>query len=142
MKKALISALLSFLFLLSGAPLALTEDTNPQLLMYRMKEGKTREVRQQFKVREKIFADFTFLPKKTETGVEFRWINPLNQKQQTYFELVKSPAPQKKRTVVCWLFLEPAMSARLFGYKLAGRWRLEIWVNNSLAVAKLFDVEN
>ena len=50
----------------------------------------------------KIYADFTFLPDQNETGVEFRWINPLNKREQTYFELVKSSgtAQEKNRALL------------------------------------------
>lgn len=36
-------------------------------------------------------------------SVEFRSINPLNNKEQVYSELMRSPLPPKKQTVVCWL---------------------------------------
>jgi hypothetical protein len=49
-----------------------------------------KEIRDHFLTDEKIYAEFTFLPDEKETGVEFRWITPLNKKEKADFEIVKS----------------------------------------------------
>ncbi len=110
--------------------------------MYRLKDGKIKEMRDDFSLGEKIYADFTFLPEEKETGVEFRWINPQNKKEQAYFELVKSPMPPQKKTVLCWLVVHPSLPEKIIGSRFFGRWRLEIRVNNRRVAEKVFDVGN
>ena len=110
--------------------------------MHRLKDGRTKEIRDHFSTGEKIYANFTFLPEEKETGVEFRWINPLNKKEQAYFELVKSSIPPKKKTVLCWLLLQPSLPDKIVGSKFFGRWRLEVWVNSRRVAEKAFDVGN
>ena len=136
---ALAPVLIFFFFSVSSA---FSENTSDQIVMYRLKEGGIKEICDDFSMGGKIYADFTFLPEEKETGVEFRWINPLNKKEQVYFELVKSPMPPKKKTVVCWLLLQPSLPDKIIGSRFFGRWRLEIWVNNRRTAEKVFDVGN
>ena len=110
--------------------------------MYRLKEGKIKEIRDDFSPDEKIYADFTFLPEERQTSVEFRWISPLNKKEQVYYELVRSPMPPKKQTVLCWLLLQSSLPDKIIGSKFFGRWRLEIWVNNRRVTERAFSVRN
>ena len=135
---ALVSVLVLFLFSVSPA---LSENSSGQIVIYRLKEGGIKEIRDNFSTDEKIYAEFTFLPEEKETGVEFRWINPLNKRKQADFELVKSPMPPKKRTVLFWMFLQSRLSHKIFGSSILGRWRLEIWVNNRRITEKVFNVE-
>ena len=134
---ALVPVLVLFLFSVSPA---FSENSSDQIVIYRLKEGGIKEIRDHFSTDEKIYAEFTFLPEEKETGVEFRWINPLNKKVQTDFELVKSPMPPKKRTVLFWMLLQSKLSEKLFGSRFFGRWRLEIWVNSRRITEKAFDV--
>ena len=75
-------------------------------------------------------------------NIEFRWINPQNKKEQTYFELIESPIPPKEITLLCWLLLQPSLSDKIIGSRFVGRWRLEIWVNSRRVAEKAFDVGN
>jgi hypothetical protein len=134
---ALVLVVVVFLF--SVSPI-FSENSSEQIVIYRLKEGKTREIRNHFSPSEKIYADFTFLPEEKEMGVEFRWINPVNKKEQAYFELVQSSMPPKKKTVLCWLLLQPSLPEKIIGSRFFGRWRLEIWVNRRLVAEKIFDV--
>jgi hypothetical protein len=127
------------LFLFSVSP-AFSEYSSGQIVIYRLKEGGIKEIRDYFSTDEKICAEFTFLPEEKETGVEFRWINPSNNKKQADFELVKSPMPPQKRTLLFWMFLQSRFHHKIFGSSIFGRWRLEIWVNGRRITEKVFDV--
>jgi hypothetical protein len=135
----LVLVLVLFLFFVSSA---FSEYSSDQIVMYRLKAGGIKDIRNDFSTDEKIYASFTFLPDEKETGVEFRWINPWNKKEQTYFELVKSPMPPQKRTLRCWLLLQPSLPDKLIGSRFFGQWRLEIWVNSRCVAEKAFDIRN
>jgi hypothetical protein len=141
MKKYIVLIPMLVLFLFSVS-FAVTESSSDPIVMYRLSDGGIREVSDHFLPDGKIYADFTFLPYEIETGVEFRWINPQNNKEQSYFELVKSPTPPKKKTVLCWLLLQPSLPEKIIGSRFFGRWRLEIWVNSRRVAEKAFDVGN
>lgn len=128
-----------FLFVVSPA---FSEGASDQMVLYRLKEGKIKEIRDDFSPDEKIYADFTFLPEERKTSVEFRWISPLNKKEQVYHELVRSPMPPKKQTVLCWLLLQSSLPDKIIGSKFFGRWRLEVWVNNRRVTERAFSVRN
>ncbi len=132
---ALVPVLALFLFSLSPA---FSENSSDQIVIYRLKEGKVKEIRDHFSTDEKIYAEFTFLPEEKETGVEFRWINPLNKKVQTDFEIVKSPMQTKKITVIYWMLHPSRLHHKIIGSKSFGRWRVEIWVNSSRKTEKAF----
>jgi len=129
-------------FPLAGAFPVFSGETSDQIVLYRMKGGNNKEIRDAFSPGEKIHADFTFLPEGRQTSVEFRWVNPLNKKEQVYSELVRSPMPPKKQTILCWLFLPTSLSDRVVGSKYFGRWTLEVWVNNRRAATRAFSVGN
>jgi hypothetical protein len=139
MKRFISLAPLLVLFLFAVSP-AFSENSSDQAMIYRLKEGGIKEIHDHFSTDEKIYAEFTFLPGGQETGVEFRWINPLNKRKQTDFELVKSPEPPKKRTVVFWMSLQSRWFHKIVGSSLFGRWRLEIWVDGRRITEKAFDV--
>jgi hypothetical protein len=134
---ALVPVLVLFLFSVSPA---YSESSSDQIVMYRLKNGEIKEIRDNFSTDEKIYAEFTFLPEEKEMGVEFRWINPVDKKQQVDFELVKSPMPPKKRSVLFWILLQSKFRDKLFGSRFFGRWRLEIWLNGRRIAAKAFDI--
>jgi hypothetical protein len=113
-----------------------------QIVLYRWKGGEEKEIRKDFSPGEKIYADFTFLLQGEQASVEFRWINPLNKKEQVYSELVRPLTPPNKQTIRCWLYLPTSMSDRLLGSKYFGRWLLEVWVNSSRTATKTFNVGN
>ncbi len=121
---------------------AFSEEASDQIVLYRLKAGGKKEIRDDFSPGEKITADFIFLPEGGQTSVEFRWINPLNKKEQVYSELVRSPMPPMKQTVLCWLYLPSSLPDRIVGSKYFGRWLLEVWVNNRRAATRAFDVGN
>jgi hypothetical protein len=135
-----LAPLLVFFFVL--APPAFSEDAADQIVLYRLKDGEKKEIRDVFSPGDKIYADFTFLPEGRETSIEFRWINPLNKKEQVYFELVRSPMPPRKQTILCWLYLPSSLPDRVVGSKYFGRWLLEVWVNSRRAATKAFSVGN
>jgi hypothetical protein len=141
MKRFLVQTL-ALIFFAVHVSAAYCESAPYQIEMYRLKDGKIKEMRDDFSLGEKIYADFSFLPEEKETGVEFRWINPQNKKEQAYFELVKSPMPPQKKTVLCWLVLYPSLPEKIIGSRFFGRWRLEIRVNNRRVAEKVFDVGN
>jgi hypothetical protein len=141
MRRFLFLASLLFFSLVLVFP-AVTEDTFVETVLYRLKYDGKKEIRNDFSPGDKIYAAFTFLPEGQQTSVEFRWINPLNNKEQFYSELVRSPMPPMKQTVFCWLYLPSLLPDKIIGSKYFGRWRLEIWVNNHRAVTKVFDVGN
>ena len=91
---ALVPALVFFLFSVS---LVFSENSSDQVILYRLKDGKTKEIHDHFSTDERIYAEFTFLPKEKETGVEFRWINPVNKKVQVDFEIVNTLHRPKKK---------------------------------------------
>jgi hypothetical protein len=136
---ALVPVLVLFLFSVSPA---FSENSSDQIVIYHLKEGGIKEIRDNFSTDEKIYAEFTFLPEEREMGVEFRWINPVDKKVQADFEFVKSPMPPKKRTVLFWMLLQSKFRDKLFGSRFFGRWRLEIWVNGRHIAEKTFDVGN
>jgi hypothetical protein len=121
---------------------AFPEETSDQIVLYLLKDGREKELRDDFSPGWKIYADFTFLPEREQTSVQFRWINPLNKKEQVYSELVRSPIPPEKRTIVCWLYLPSSLPEKIIGSKYFGRWLLEVLVNNRRAATKSFDVGN
>lgn len=121
---------------------AFSEDASNQIVLYRLKDGGKKEIRDDFSPGEKINADFTFIPEGRQTSVEFRWINPLNKKEQVYSELVRSPMPPIKQNVLCWLYLPSSLPERVIGSKYFGRWLLEVWVNNRRAATRTFSVVN
>jgi hypothetical protein len=131
--------LVFILFIISPA---FSEISYDQIVMYRVTEENIKEIRDDFSQNEKIFADFTFLPEEKETGVEFRWISPLNKKEQSYFELVRSPMPPRKQTVPCWLLLQPSLPDKVIGSRFFGQWYLEVWVNNRRVATRAFKVAN
>jgi|GEM_PF-3360357 hypothetical protein len=135
----LVSALV-ILFVVASP--AFPEAGSEQIILYRLKEGGEKEIRDTFSPGERIHADFTFLPEGRETSVEFRWLNPLNKKEQVYSELVRSPIPPKKLTIVCWLYLPSLLSDKIIGSKYFGRWLLEVWVNNHRTAIRAFSVGN
>ena len=141
MKQFVVPATLLVFFLFVVSP-AFSEGASDQIVLYRLKEGKIKEIRDDFSPDEKIYADFTFLPEERQTSVEFRWISPLNKKEQVYYELVRSPMPPKKQTVLCWLLLQSSLPDKIIGSKFFGRWRLEIWVNNRRVTERAFSVRN
>ena len=134
---ALVPVLVLFLFSVSPV---FPEGSLGQIVMYRLKDGGIKEIRDNFSTDEKIYAEFTFLPEEKEMGVEFRWINPVDKKQQVDFELVKSPMPPKKRSVLFWILLQSKFRDKLFGSRFFGRWRLEILVNSRRIAVKAFDI--
>lgn len=140
MRRFLFLAPTLVFFLVLVFPAFPEEASNP-IVLYRLKDGK-KEIRDDFSPGEKIYADFTFLPEGEQTSVEFRWINPLNKKEQVYSELVRSPMPPKKQTVLCWLYLPSSLPDRVVGSKYFGRWILEVWVNNRRAATRAFSVGN
>lgn len=121
---------------------AFPENGSDELVMYRLKDEKIKEFRDYFSPDEKICAEYTFLPEQTETGVEFRWFNPYNNRVKAEFELVKSTLPPKKKTVLSWIFLQTKMIDKLVGSRNFGLWRLEVWVNNRRVAEKKFTIGN
>jgi hypothetical protein len=117
-----------------------SENSSDQVMIYRLKDGKTKEINDHFSTDERIYAEFTFLPEEKETGVEFRWINPVNKKVQVDFEIVKTPLPPKKQTVTYWMLHPSRLHHMIIGSKSLGRWRLEIWVNSRRVIEKTFDI--
>jgi hypothetical protein len=107
-----------------------------------LKDGGKKEIHDNFSPGEKIYADFIFLPEEGQSSIEFRWINPLNRKEQIYSELVRSQMPPIKQTILCWLYLPSSLPEKVIGSKYFGRWLLEIWVNNRRAAEKTFNVGN
>jgi hypothetical protein len=134
-----VLVLVFFLFPISSA---LSENSSYQIVTYRLKEGKIKEIRDDFTQADKIYADFFFLPEGRETSVEFRWINPLNKKEQVFSKLVRSSMPAQKQSVLCWLEMYPSLSDKIIGSRFFGRWLLEVWVNNRCVAEKAFDVGN
>jgi len=110
--------------------------------MYRLKDGRTKEISENFTPDEKIYAEFTFLPEEKEMGVQFRWINPTGNKHQVDFEIVRSTMPPEKRTVLYWMFLQSRFLHKIVGSRFFGPWRLEIWVNSRHLTDKMFKVGN
>ena len=141
MRKYSVLIPMLLLFIISASSAA-SENASDPIVMYRLTDKGIKEITNHFSQGGKIYADYTLLPDQNETGVEFRWFNPLNKREQTYFELVKSSGPPKKRTVLCWLHLQPSLPEKMIGSRFFGRWRLEIWVNNRRTAEKLFDVRN
>jgi hypothetical protein len=121
---------------------AFSEDASNQIVLYRLKDEGKKEICDNFSPGEKIYADFVFLPEDRQTSVEFKWINPLNNKEQFYSELVRSSMPPMKQTVLCWLYLPSSLPEKVIGSRYFGRWLLEVWVNNHRAATKVFDVGN
>lgn len=141
MRKFLFLAPMLILSLVLVFP-AFPEDAFNQIVLYRLKDVGKKEIRDNFSPGEKIYADFTFLPEGRQTSVEFRWINPLNNKEQFYSELVRSQMPPMKQTVLCWLYLSSSLHEKVIGSRYFGRWLLEVWVNNHRAATRVFDVGN
>jgi hypothetical protein len=135
-----LAPMLVFFFVLTSP--VFSEEASDQIVLYSLGDGGKKEIRYVFSPGEKINADFTFLPEGRQTSVEFRWINPLNKKEQVYSELVRSPLPPPKLTVLCWLYLPSSLPDRVIGSKYFGRWTLEIWVNNRRAATRAFSVGN
>ena len=141
MRKCLFLApILVFWFVLVSP--AFCADRSGQIVLYRLGAGEQKEIRDDFSPGGKIYAEFTFLPEGEQTSVEFRWINPLNKREQVYSELLRPSRPPRKQTILCWLHLPTSFSDRFVGSKYFGRWLLEVWVNNRRAAEKLFDVKN
>ena len=128
-------------FFFSVSP-AFSENSSSQIMIYCLKEGNIKEIRDHFSTDEKIYAKFTFLPEEREMGVEFLWINPLNTKELTYFQLVNSPIPNEKITVLGWMLLQSRLYEKIIGPRFFGRWRLEIWVNSRRITEQAFYVGN
>lgn len=141
MRRFLFLAPVLVFFLVLVFP-AIPEDTSDQIVLYRLKGGVNKEIRDDFSPGDKIYADFTFLPEGMQSSVEFRWINPLNKKEQVYSELVRSPMPPEKHTIVCWLYLPLSLPEKVIGSRYFGRWLLEVWMNNHRAATRAFDVGN
>jgi hypothetical protein len=139
-RNLLLAPLLVFLFVFASP--AFPDESANQIVLYRLKDCEKKEICDVFSPGEKINADFTFLPEGRETSVEFRWINPLNKKEQAYFELVRSLMPPKKQTILCWLHLPSSLPDRVVGSKYFGRWLLEVWVNSRRAATRAFSVGN
>jgi hypothetical protein len=135
----LVPVLVIFLF---SIPSALSENSSNQIVVYCLKADNVREIRDHFSTDEKICAEYTFLPRETETGVEFRWYNPMNKKTKGEFELVRSPIPHEKRTVISWVFLQSRLMDKIVGSRYFGKWRVELWVNNRRITEKAFSVGN
>lgn len=131
-----------WIFCLILVSTAFSADTSDPIVLYRLGGEGNKEIRHDFAPGEKIYADFTFLPEGEQTSVEFRWINPLNKKEQVYSEIVRSSKHPQKQTVLCWLYLPTAFSDRFVGSKYFGRWLLEVWVNNRRTATKTFSVGN
>lgn len=129
-------------FFLVYALSTFSTDASDLIVLYRLKGGKEKEICSDFTPGTKIYADFTFLPEERETHVEFRWINPLNKKEQVYSEVIKSAMPFRKQTVLCWLYLPSSLPDRIIGSKYFGRWLLEVWVNQRRVAVKAFQVGN
>jgi hypothetical protein len=140
MRRFIVLAAVLVLFYFPVSPV-FSESSSDQIVMYRL-DGGIKEIRDDFSIGGKIYADFIFLPNEKETSIEFRWINPLNKKEQTYFELVKSAMPPQKKIIICWLLLQPSFPDKIIGSKFFGRWRLEIWVNSRRVAEKVFSVGN
>jgi hypothetical protein len=141
MRRLLFLAPMLFFFLVLAFP-AFPEDASDQIVLYRLKGGEKKEIRDDFSPGEKIHADFTFLPEGRQSSVEFRWINPLNNKEQVYSELVRSLMPPMKQSVLCWLYLPLSLPDKVIGSKYFGRWLLEVWVNNRRVATRAFSVGN
>ena len=141
MRRFLFLAPILVFFLVLVFP-AFPGEASNEIVLYRLKNEGKKEIRDDFSLGEKIYADFTFLPEEGLASVEFRWIHPLNNKEQFYSERVRSPMPPKKQTILCWLYLPSSLPDKIIGSKYFGRWRLEVWVNNHRAATKAFDVGN
>ena len=135
----LASVLVFFLVLV---PPAFSENASAQIVLYRLKGGGEKEICNDFSPGEKIYADFTFLPEERLSSVGFRWINPLNKREQVYPELVRSLMPPIKQTVLCWLYLPSSLPEKVVGSRSFGRWLLEVRMNNYHTATKVFNVGN
>jgi hypothetical protein len=141
MKMFIVPLLFLVFFCFSVSP-SFSANSSYSIVMYRLKDGKTKEITENFTPDEKIYAEFTFLPEEREMGVQFRWLNPTGNKQQVDFELVKSTMPPEKRTVLYWIFLQSTLIHKFVGSRFFGPWRLEIWVNSRYLTHKAFKVGN
>lgn len=137
----LMATLVGVFFFLTLSPVSSASPTYG-VVMYLLNYEKSREFRESFSPGEKIFVEFSFLPRARQTYVEFRWINPMNKKEQAHFEWVESPEPFKSQKVVCWLFLGESIFEKIAGSKFFGQWRLEVWVDNRHVATKAFSVGN
>jgi hypothetical protein len=140
--KGILVFVLGLTVLLSPMTSAFSENSLYQIVMYKLKEGGVRDIRDDFRQSDKIFADFTFSPQAKESIIEFRWINPLNNKEQSYVEVVNLPATSTKHTLLCWIQMNPSLPEKIIGSRFFGRWRLEMWVNGSRVAEKGFNVGN
>jgi len=140
--KGFLPCALLFIFFFFPISHAFSESSSCQIVMYRLKAEGIKEIRNDFTPGDKIYADFTFLPEVEQTGVGFRWINPLNKKEQAYFEIVRSTMPPEKQTVLCWLQIHPSLSEKIIGSRFFGLWLLEVWVDGRRVATKAFSVGN
>ena len=134
---ALVPMLVLFLFSVSAAH---SENSSDSIVLYRLQEGEIKDIHNDFSIgSENLRSILHSIPRKKETGVEFRWINPSSKKEQAFFEQVKSPLPtEEKNRDPAGYSCTQRLSDKIIGSRFFGRWRLEIWVNNRRVAGRDF----
>ena len=97
-----------------------------------------------FRPGEKIVAIFVFQPEGREEYIEFKWIRQTAGRRITeknYFHPIWQRNTGSDYVSYSWIFFESSFSHKIFGFKFAGPWYIEVFVDGRKKAEENFFID-
>jgi len=97
-----------------------------------------------FRPGERIVAIFVFQPEGRERDIEFKWIRQSagkRIKEMNYFHPILQRNAGFDYVSYSWIFFESSFSHKIFGFKFAGPWYVEVFVDGRKKAEENFFID-
>jgi hypothetical protein len=97
-----------------------------------------------FRPGERIVAIFVFRPEGRERYIEFNWIRQMagrRIKEKNYFHPILEGNAGFDYVSFSWIFFESSFSHKIFGFKFAGPWYVEVSVDGQKKAEENFFID-
>lgn len=111
--------------------------------MEQIKELKKKTLHN-FRPGEKIVAIFVFQPEEREGDIEFKWIRETagrRIKEMNYFHPIVQRNAGFDYVSYSWIFFESSFSHKIFGFKFAGPWYVQVFVDGQKRAEENFFID-
>jgi hypothetical protein len=97
-----------------------------------------------FRPGERIVAIFVFRPEGRERSIEFKWIRQMagrGIKEKNYFHPILPGNAGFDYVSYSWIFFESSFSHKIFGFKFAGPWYVQVFVDGQKKAEQNFFID-
>ena len=98
-----------------------------------------------FRPGERIVAIFAFRPEGGERDIEFKWVRQTpgkKIKEMNYFHPILQRDAGFDYVSYSWLFFESSFSHKIFGFKFAGPWYVQVFVDGQKKAEENFFIDS